>query len=340
MAHSVFQQKGIFRKISSWVTEARRTGIVDSIIHHKPLWAQLNITDKCNLSCAYCTEYNNQGKHVPYETVIRWIEKSRDLGVKHLQFIGGEPLLHPRFMDLVKINHQNGITTGLTTNGFLLYRYDLNEFKQYGLNRIQVSIDNLKQDSISQKSLEGNRELLEALMHEDIWLRVNSVVTGSTVQEAKLLAQELFAMGIPTAFSPIHFNGQLNHDSASDLKEFFTWLQKQKICGNPVDMPNYLIGYYRDWYDEQREPIQWICNGGSKAFYVDTKGQFRFCTHTPPRMSFEDVEEINLKEFGKSAKGCEYGCGVQCMIANSIPFKSPGHVIAKEIFARKDLRRG
>ena len=35
----------------------------------KPLWAQLNITWRCNLDCSYCTEYDNTKGHVPHDEV-------------------------------------------------------------------------------------------------------------------------------------------------------------------------------------------------------------------------------------------------------------------------------
>ena len=39
-------------------------------VDHRPIWAQLNITWRCNLDCAYCTEYDNQKGHVPYDVLL------------------------------------------------------------------------------------------------------------------------------------------------------------------------------------------------------------------------------------------------------------------------------
>jgi len=30
----------------------------------KPIWAQINVTWRCNLTCHYCTEYDNSKGHV------------------------------------------------------------------------------------------------------------------------------------------------------------------------------------------------------------------------------------------------------------------------------------
>ena len=61
-----------------------------------PIWAQLNITWKCNLDCSYCTEYDNSKGHVPYDVLLHRIDKCKELGTLHTDLIGGEPLLHPQ----------------------------------------------------------------------------------------------------------------------------------------------------------------------------------------------------------------------------------------------------
>jgi MoaA/NifB/PqqE/SkfB family radical SAM enzyme len=43
-------------------------------VDDRPIWAQLNITWKCNLDCAYCTEYDNQKDHVPFPELLARIE--------------------------------------------------------------------------------------------------------------------------------------------------------------------------------------------------------------------------------------------------------------------------
>ena len=85
-----------------------------------PIWAQLNITWRCNLDCSYCTEYDNSKGDVPYEELVRRIDKCRELGVLHTDLIGGEPLLHPDLVRLFEQIKARGMTSGMTTNGFLL----------------------------------------------------------------------------------------------------------------------------------------------------------------------------------------------------------------------------
>jgi hypothetical protein len=50
---------------------------------------------RCNLSCAYCNEYDKVSDPVPTEEVLRRIDKLATLGTGIITISGGEPLLHP-----------------------------------------------------------------------------------------------------------------------------------------------------------------------------------------------------------------------------------------------------
>jgi MoaA/NifB/PqqE/SkfB family radical SAM enzyme len=71
------------------------------------LW--LEITAKCNLFCSHC--YADSGPQgdlygdMSYGDWARVIDEAAELGCRALQFIGGEPTMHPRLDDLV--DHAN-----------------------------------------------------------------------------------------------------------------------------------------------------------------------------------------------------------------------------------------
>jgi sulfatase maturation enzyme AslB (radical SAM superfamily) len=65
----------------------------------------LEITEKCNLQCSHC--YADSGPSgslegtMSYEDWIDVIDEAAALGCTGVQFIGGEPTLHPHFKDLI-----------------------------------------------------------------------------------------------------------------------------------------------------------------------------------------------------------------------------------------------
>lgn len=66
------------------------------------LW--LDLTRRCQLACIHCyNESGPQGGHgtMSREGWLRVLDQAADYGVRNVQFIGGEPTMHPHFAELV-----------------------------------------------------------------------------------------------------------------------------------------------------------------------------------------------------------------------------------------------
>ena len=68
----------------------------------RPLLAHLVVTRRCNLSCAYCNEYDHKSAPVPFEGLADRISRLASLRTAMVACTGGEPLLHPRLGDVVR----------------------------------------------------------------------------------------------------------------------------------------------------------------------------------------------------------------------------------------------
>jgi len=297
-----------------------------------PLWAQINVTWKCNLSCAYCTEYDNAKGHVPFADVVARIDKCKDLGVLHTDLIGGEPLLHPDILPLMRHVRNRGMTTGMTTNGFLLTRDKLDELIDTGMGRIQISVDGLHPTPGTPKSLKTLRPKIEMVAQRGLWFYVAAVICDETLDEVQALAEFCFDLGVPVFFSVVHERGRLvPGPSNGRYLEKVRWLREQKRAGRPVSNPYYLLEYYERALTGR--PFLWKCQGGHKAFYVSPEGGFHYCFHTGKVADFADVTRADIKR-NRHAKGCEAGCGVDCMVRTSLPFSRRYWVVATEVAER------
>ncbi len=108
-----------------------------------PVTVEMNITNRCNYHCPWCSEGTYRGKHANAEldatVVIRAAESMLSCGVRSITWEGGgEPTLHREF-NRILANLPNGIDHGLITNGSLLHKIPpelLNKFKY-----IRISFD-------------------------------------------------------------------------------------------------------------------------------------------------------------------------------------------------------
>ncbi|MGH9608963.1 MAG: radical SAM protein, partial [Bryobacteraceae bacterium] len=108
---------------------------------------------RCNLSCAYCNEYDDYSKPVLLATMQRRLELLGKLKTGVITISGGEPLLHPELDEIIRGIRQTGALAGLITNGYLLTPDRVRKLNAAGLDYLQISIDNVMPDDVSKKSL-------------------------------------------------------------------------------------------------------------------------------------------------------------------------------------------
>jgi len=300
-----------------------------------PIWAQLNITYKCNLDCGYCSEYDNSKNHVAYADLVERIDRVKALGALHADLIGGEPLLHPDLAPLMRHIVSRGMTTGMTTNGFLLTEDKLLELMDAGMGRIQMSVDALKPKPGVPKSLKTLRKKIEMVSRHPIWFRVNTVICDETLDEVEEVARACWEMGVAINFSVVHNRGRLEKmQNTARYLERVQWLKAQKQAGKPISTPFYLIDYYERALEDR--PMAWTCQGGNKCFYVSAEGHFQFCYHVPSTRMLADVTREELAD-NRGKKGCEENCGVDCVIHTSLPFSNRGDLVV--LAAKRQLSK-
>ena len=141
------------------------TGLYDSW-QRQINYLRISVTDHCNLNCVYCSA--GSVPHLPrseilsYEEIQTLVRVAASLGINKVRLTGGEPLIRPDLVTLVRMVSQiEGIDDiSLTTNGILLGQYAA-ELKEAGLNRVNVSLDTLRTDRF--KRITGQAQLSEVL---------------------------------------------------------------------------------------------------------------------------------------------------------------------------------
>lgn len=93
-----------------------------------PLLCNYYVTTKCNAKCIFCNIWEQQGSTARIDEIFENLKDLKRLGVRFIDFTGGEPLLHPQIGDILKEAKRLGFQTTVTTN-CLLYPKKSKEIK-------------------------------------------------------------------------------------------------------------------------------------------------------------------------------------------------------------------
>jgi len=126
-------------------------------------YLRISLIDRCNFRCQYCMpegaelDYILKQQLLTFEELLTLIrEVFIPVGFSRFRLTGGEPLLRPRVVDLVRAIASLPQTQDLsmTTNGFLLAQM-AQDLYDSGLRRINISLDSLDPETFDK--IIGNR---------------------------------------------------------------------------------------------------------------------------------------------------------------------------------------
>ncbi|TAE76120.1 MAG: radical SAM protein [Bacteroidetes bacterium] len=89
----------------------------------KPILCNYYVTYRCNASCSFCDIWEKPSPYITLENAEKNLTDLKKLGVKVIDFTGGEPLLHRQIVELLTLAKQKKFITTLTTNALLYPKY-------------------------------------------------------------------------------------------------------------------------------------------------------------------------------------------------------------------------
>jgi PqqA peptide cyclase len=115
-----------------------------------PLALIAEITHRCPLHCVYCSnplELAAVNSELSTEEWIDVLQQAGKLGMLHAHFTGGEPLARPDLTELIAGARAAGLYTNLITSGLGLAETRLQALVEAGLDHIQLSFQDSREDS-------------------------------------------------------------------------------------------------------------------------------------------------------------------------------------------------
>lgn len=278
---------------------------------HHPVLAHIIPIRRCNLSCAYCNEYDNFSKPLSTEIMFRRLDRLADLGTSIITISGGEPLLHPQLEDIIRHIRKRGMIAGMITNGYLLTKSRIESLNDAGLEHLQISIDNVMPDDISKKSLKVLDQKLKLLSEHAIFqVNINSVL-GSDVrnpEDALTVARRALGLGFTSTVGVLHdHEGQLRPLGPRQQEIFNTimsWGKRSYSRFNRFQK-----------YVANGKPREWRCRAGSRYLYVCEDGLVHYCSQQRgyPAIPLENYTLQHLHHEYYTRKSCAPRCTITCV---------------------------
>lgn len=107
---------------------------------HMPNKAFLEITNACNLSCSFCHGTRRPVRYMSVPEFERAAGELRSFAYYLYFHLMGEPLLHPKIGEFLKISEKLGFKVILTTNGTLLDRCSDILLESPALHKVSISL--------------------------------------------------------------------------------------------------------------------------------------------------------------------------------------------------------
>jgi MoaA/NifB/PqqE/SkfB family radical SAM enzyme len=265
----------------------------------------------CNLSCAYCNEYDKVSEPVPIDEMLRRIDHLARLGTSIITISGGEPLTHPDLDQVIARIRHHGRIAGMITNGYFLMPDRIERLNKAGLDHMQISIDNVQPDEISKKSLKVLDKKLEFLsQYADFHVNINSVVGGGikNPQDALTVGNRALSLGFTSTIGIIHDgDGQLKPLGAEERR---VWSEMRGF-----KKKNYSRFNHFQEAIANGEPNDWRCRAGSRYLYICENGLVHYCSQQRgyPGVPLAEYTREDLKREFLTEKSCAPNCTISCV---------------------------
>jgi MoaA/NifB/PqqE/SkfB family radical SAM enzyme len=281
------------------------------LARNHPVDAHLIPVRRCNLSCTYCSEFDDFSKPVPTEEVLRRVDMLADLGTSIITISGGEPLLHPDLDLIIRRIRECGLLAGMITNGYLLVPERIERLNRAGLDHLQISIDNVMPDEVSKKSLKVLDQKLQMLsQYAEFHVNINSVL-GSPVrnpEDALVVARRALELGLTSTVGILHdASGQLQPLSGEQQRIFEQIMSYGKGSYARLNRFQHDIARGREH--------EWRCRAGSRYLYICENGLVHYCSQQRgyPGIPLENYTPAHLKYEYNTRKTCAPRCTVSCV---------------------------
>ncbi len=280
-----------------------------------PECVHIQLTNNCNKKCLSCyMPFQEQiNSDLQPARLITLIDEFSELGVFQIAIGGGEPLMSPNLLPLIRHASKCGILPNITTNGSLITERFLNDAADY-IGEIRLSLN--ENETILLPRIE---QLVHQIKNAGINFGFNLIVTRQNITELWDILQSLSKLK-PSSIvllrpKPGPSNNEwyaLNSLGVGECRYLADILKK-------LENEMYIDGLALDcafsflFYNMKGDALQWRgvkgCSGGIRFCVIKSNGDVYPCSHLNNNsffmgnvkdLSFNDIILSNLKSMDET----------------------------------------
>jgi MoaA/NifB/PqqE/SkfB family radical SAM enzyme len=278
-----------------------------------PVFAHMVVTRRCNLACTYCSEFDDFSKPVPIEEMLRRVDLLAALGTTAITLTGGETLLHPQLEDVIARIRSHGMVVVMITNGYLLSVDRIEKLNRAGLDRMQISIDNVKPDDVSKKSLKVlDKKLCWLAKYAEFPVHIHSVVGAGTAapEDALTIARRATELGLGSSAGIVH-------DPTGRIQPLDARSRQVLEEIEELSKPLFSFARHNPWRKNLLEgrPNDWHCPAGGRHIYICENGLVHYCMAQRgyPATPLAKYTQEDIDRESKTPKSCAPYCTIFCV---------------------------
>ena len=292
-----------------------------------PVLCNYYVTYRCNAACSFCDIWERPSPYITLDEAKANLAALKRLGVKVVDFTGGEPLLHRQLDELLKECKRLGLLTTITTNCLLYPKYanrlrglvdmlhfslDSPEREEHDLSRGVKCFDKVMESIQIAKSLGERPDIL-------------FTVFESNIHQIEKVWQELCKPhGLVLILNPVfEYNKVGSQLSPAALQQLRQWGKKSNVYlndafiqlrldgGNHTDSPICLAGSTTIVISPENKLVLPCYHLGLKEFAIENNLYELY-------LSDEVQKLIALEGRLPACEGCAINCYMQPSFAVTI----------------------
>lgn len=291
-------------------------------IIRNPVLCNYYVTYRCNAKCSFCDIWEKPSPYVTLEQVKSNLKDLKKLGVKVIDFTGGEPLLHRELHLFLKEAKNLGFINTVTTNALLYPKYGENLRGLVDMLHFSLDSPN-REEHNSSRGVNCFDHVMESIQLAKQWGErpdiIFTVSSDNVHQIAEVYEDISLKNNLMLILNPLFEYNQLGENiSMEALDQLEAWGKKKLVYINKG-----FIDLRRNGGNQISKPV---CKAGSSTVVISPENKLILpCYHLGTKELdinnnlaevYHSFEANEMKKLEGKLPGCQ-GCVINCYMQPS-----------------------